>query len=82
MALPVWVVPAAKVVGKWAITNGPQLVDLAKRYGPPALRAYKQHGFKVAAIVSSVRSDMANGAQEPAQVAAKTSRKKRARRSS
>ena len=74
MPVPVWLFPAAKAVGKWAIANGgPQLVDLAKKYGPSAYRGYRNHGFKPKQIVDFVMDENAPG--EPRPVAVKSAKR-------
>jgi hypothetical protein len=75
MPVPVWLFPAAKAVGKWALTNGgPPLVTLAKKYGPSAFRGYREHGFKPKQIVTYVMAE--NGSVEPQPAVAKAPKRR------
>ena len=74
-AQPVWkkrwsvgaVVPAAKAVGKYVVTNaGPTLVQMTKKYGPVALRGYREHGLKPKKIFEFVLDEVAPGVHEVA----------------
>ena len=54
MALPVWLIPAAKKAGTWLLANGPTLIEYSKKYGPPALEAFREHGLKPVKIIKHV----------------------------
>lgn len=78
MALPVWVVPAAKAVGKYVVTNaGPTLVQMTKKYGPVALRGYREHGLKPKKIFEFVLDEVAPKQSASESAVSATSTRKR-----
>ena len=63
MAVPVWLWPATKTVATWVVTHGPSVIELSKKYGPPAIRAYKQHGFKPIRIFTDVSQELSSASE-------------------